>query len=89
MTAILTRPPKSVAGTTRRSDDVTRLLPKPLLVVVTTILLLIVLVPVLYIVLASVNSDISVASGAFFPVQFNLDNYVMFSCQIDKGLDWR
>ena len=83
MTAILTRLPKSVGGTTRRSDDVTRLLPKPLLVAVTTILLLIVLVPVLYIVLASVNSDISVASGAFLPVQFNLDNYVKVWSTVD------
>ncbi|CAN5530063.1 carbohydrate ABC transporter permease [soil metagenome] len=83
MTAILTRPPKSAGGSTRRSDDVTRLLPKPLLVVVTAILLAIVLVPVLYIVLASVNSDISVASGAFFPVQFNLDNYVKVWSTVD------
>jgi multiple sugar transport system permease protein len=83
MTAILTRPPKSAGGSTRRSDDVTRLLPKPLLVVVTVILLAVVLVPVLYIVFASVNSDISVASGAFFPVQFNLDNYVKVWSTVD------
>ncbi|CAN5445810.1 carbohydrate ABC transporter permease [soil metagenome] len=83
MTAILTRPPKSAGGSTRRSDDVTRLLPKPLLVVVTAILLAMVLVPVLYIVFASVNSDISVASGAFFPVQFNLDNYVKVWSTVD------
>jgi len=82
MTATLT-PPKSLGGSTRRSDDVTRLLPKPLLVVVTVILLLVVLVPVLYIVFASVNSDISVAGGAFFPVQFNLDNYVKVWSTVD------
>ncbi len=88
MTAVLSRPPKSVGGSTRRGDAVTRLLPKPLLAVVTTILLLIVLVPVLYIVFASVNSDISVASGAFFPVEFNLDNYVKVWSTVDlrKGL---
>ena len=88
MTAILTRLPKSLGGSTRRSDDVTRLLPKSVLVMVTTILLLIVLVPVLYIVFASVNSDISVASGSFFPVQFNLDNYVKVWSTVDlrKGL---
>lgn len=88
MTVILTRPPKNLGASTRRSDDVTRLLPKPVLVVVTTILLLVVLVPVGYIVLASVNSDISVASGAFFPVEFNLDNYVKVWTTVDlrKGL---
>lgn len=83
MTVILTRPPKNLGASTRRSDDVTRLLPKPVLVVVTTILLLVVLVPVGYILLASVNSDISVASGAFFPVEFNLDNYVKVWTTVD------
>jgi trehalose/maltose transport system permease protein len=71
MTATLTR------------NDVTRLLPKPLLVVITTVLLTVVLAPVLYIVFASVNSDVSVASGAFFPVQFNLDNYVKVWATVD------
>ena len=83
MTVILTRPPKSLGTSTRRSDDVTRLLPKPVLVVVTSILLLVVLVPLGYIVLASVNSDISVASGAFFPVELNLDNYVKVWTTVD------
>ena len=83
MTVILTQPPKNLGAPTRRSDDVTRLLPKPVLVVVTTILLLVVLVPVGYILFASVNSDISVARGAFFPVEFNLDNYVKVWTTVD------
>jgi trehalose/maltose transport system permease protein len=68
---------------TRRHDDVTRLLPKPLLIVVLTILLVVVLLPVLYIIFASVNSDVSVASGAFFPVEFNLDNYLKVWTSVD------
>jgi trehalose/maltose transport system permease protein len=52
-----------------------RLLPTPLLVTVTVILLGMVLVPTLYIVLASLNSDVGVASGEFWPSSFSLDSY--------------
>jgi len=67
---------KNARATSRRNADVTRLLPRPLLVVVIVVLLLVVLLPVSYIVLASINSDVSVASGAFFPTELHLDNYV-------------
>ena len=52
-----------------------RLLPRPLLVAVTVVLLAMVLVPTLYIVLASLNTDIGVASGEFWPSAFSLDSY--------------
>lgn len=71
MTATRTRRP----GVERRSADVTRLLPRPLLVVILVVLMVFVLVPVVYIVFASVNSDIAVANGAFFPTEFTLENY--------------
>ncbi|HAM25316.1 MAG TPA: carbohydrate ABC transporter permease [Microbacteriaceae bacterium] len=85
MTEILVRPPTLAGRTTtgRLNADVTRLLPKPLLVIVVTILLLVVLLPVLYIVLASVNSDVSVASGAFFPTELHLENYLRVWTTVD------
>jgi multiple sugar transport system permease protein len=52
-----------------------RLLPRPLLVIVTVVLCAMVLVPVLYIVLASLNSDIGVAEGQFWPSTFSLASY--------------
>lgn len=84
MTEILVRPPLlGRKPTGRLNADVTRLLPKPLLVTVVVILLLAVLVPLLYIVLASVNSDVSVASGAFFPTELHLDNYLTVWTTVD------
>ncbi|HEY8913646.1 carbohydrate ABC transporter permease [Lacisediminihabitans sp.] len=84
MTEILVRPPLlGRKSTGRLNADVTRLLPKPLLVTVVVILLLAVLVPLLYIVLASVNSDVSVASGAFFPTELHLDNYLTVWTTVD------
>lgn len=58
-----------------RQAEVTRLMPRPLLIVVITVLSAIVLIPVLYIFLASINSDISVAQGDFFPTELNWQNY--------------
>ncbi|TXN31084.1 carbohydrate ABC transporter permease [Lacisediminihabitans profunda] len=84
MTEILVRPPLlGRKPTGRLNADVTRLLPKPLLVTIVVILLLAVLVPLLYIVLASVNSDVSVASGAFFPTELHLDNYLKVWTTVD------
>ncbi|MGG7464411.1 carbohydrate ABC transporter permease [Plantibacter sp. YIM 135347] len=68
---------------TRRDSDVTRLLPRPLLVTVVTVLLVVVLAPVLYILFASVNSDVSVANGAFFPTELHLDNYLKIWTTVD------
>jgi len=43
------------------AKEAQRLLPRPLLVVITIVLCVIVVVPALYVVLASVNSDLGVA----------------------------
>jgi ABC-type glycerol-3-phosphate transport system permease component len=52
-----------------------RLMPRPLLVIVTVALCALVLVPVLYIALASLNTDVGVASGEFWPRRFSLTSY--------------
>ncbi|WP_458113125.1 carbohydrate ABC transporter permease [Arthrobacter sp. R1-13] len=59
----------------RRQHEVTRLLPTPLLVIVIAVLAAIVLVPMLYIFLASINTDISVARGDFWPAEVTFENY--------------
>ncbi len=76
------RAPRGRRGT---SDDITRLLPRPLLVAIITVLLVIVLGPVLYMLFASVNSDVSVAAGAFLPTELNLDNYLKVWSTVDLG----
>ncbi|MCU1523199.1 MAG: sugar transporter permease [Microbacteriaceae bacterium] len=85
MTEVLTRPITPRHPSTPRNDDVTRLLPKPLLVIVIAVLLVIVLAPVLYILFASINSDVSVAQGAFFPTELHFDNYVKIWSTVDLG----
>jgi ABC-type glycerol-3-phosphate transport system permease component len=57
------------------SAEAQRLLPRPLLVVLTALLCAIVLIPVVYIVLASLNSDVGVASGEFWPSSISLHSY--------------
>ena len=52
-----------------------RLLPRPLLVTVTVILCAMVVIPTSYIVLASLNTDIGVAEGQFWPSTFSVDSY--------------
>jgi len=52
-----------------------RLLPRPLLVIITLFLCAMVLVPVLYIVLASLNTDLGVAEGQFWPGSFSGTSY--------------
>ncbi|GLY93283.1 carbohydrate ABC transporter permease [Actinoplanes sp. NBRC 103695] len=52
-----------------------RLLPRPLLAVFTVLLCAMVLVPLAYIVLASLNSDVGVASGEFWPSSFTAESY--------------
>jgi multiple sugar transport system permease protein len=68
-----------IANRTRRNrtaaDEAQRLLPAPLLVVVTVILCAMVLIPTAYIVLASLNTDIGVAEGQFWPSSFSLASY--------------
>jgi len=55
--------------------EATRLLPRPLLATLTVLLCAAVLVPVSYILLASLNSDVGVASGEFWPSSFSLESY--------------
>ena len=68
-----------IANRTRRNrtaaDEAQRLLPPWLLVVVTVILCAMVLVPTAYIVLASLNTDLGVAEGQFWPSSFSLSSY--------------
>ena len=70
------------------ASEAHRLLPTPLLVTVTVILLGMVLVPTLYIVLASLNSDVGVASGEFWPSSFSLDSYtrIWTTAELATGL---
>ncbi|MFJ5955990.1 carbohydrate ABC transporter permease [Paenarthrobacter sp. NPDC092416] len=72
----------------KRQHEVTRLLPGPMLAIILTFLSAIVLIPVVYIFLASVNSDIGVASGEFWPSTFSLENYtkIWSSVGLAKGL---
>jgi multiple sugar transport system permease protein len=89
MNSDTTEPARRRRVKSRRADEVTRLLPRPLLVAVIVVLLTVVLVPVLYIVCASVNSDIKVASGEFFPSELTLDNYakIWSTVGLDVGLE--
>ncbi|MGO4472281.1 MULTISPECIES: carbohydrate ABC transporter permease [Arthrobacter] len=50
-------------------------MPGPMLAIILTLLCALVLIPVAYIFLASVNSDIGVARGEFFPSSFSFENY--------------
>jgi len=59
----------------RRQNEVTRLLPAWLVAVVALVLCSLVLVPLAYIFLASLNSDIGVARGEFWPSSFTWENY--------------
>lgn len=58
-----------------RQEDVTALLPRPLLIGATILICALIVVPLSYIIFSSVNSDIGVAEGDFFPTSFTLDNY--------------
>src|SRR3954452_11727127 len=70
-------PPRSAWRPRERtsSKEAQRLLPRPLLVIITIVLCVIVAVPALYVVLASVNSDLGVASGEYWPSSFSLQSY--------------
>ena len=77
MSTTATAPPVPARRRTGRSaaGEAHRLLPRPLLVIVTAVLLAMVLIPTSYIVLASLNTDIGVAEGQFWPSQFSLESY--------------
>ncbi|WBB67712.1 carbohydrate ABC transporter permease [Micromonospora sp. WMMD812] len=57
------------------SAEAHRLLPRPLLVTLTVLLCAMVLAPILYIVLASLNTDVGVAGGEFWPSTFSGESY--------------
>jgi multiple sugar transport system permease protein len=59
------------------SEEAHRLMPTPLLATLTTLLCLMVLIPVAYIVLASLNSDTGVAAGEFWPSSFSGESYTL------------
>ncbi len=80
MTTVSTTATAPPAATRRRggrtaAGEAHRLLPRPLLVIVTVVLCAMVLLPMAYIVLASLNTDIGVAEGQFWPETFSLDSY--------------
>jgi multiple sugar transport system permease protein len=57
------------------SGEAHRLLPRPLLVTITVLMCAFVLVPMLYILFASLNSDVGVAEGQFWPSSFSGVSY--------------
>src|ERR671928_2200383 len=78
MTATTTATPRPSAWRPRArtsSSEAQRLVPRLLLVIVTLVLCLIIVVPVLYVVLASLNTDLGVASGEYWPSSFSLRSY--------------
>src|SRR5258706_8625326 len=60
-----------------------RVLPAPAQGIGVAVLLLIVLVPVVYVFLASISSDLSVAGGTFLPTKYDLTNYVKIWSTVD------
>lgn len=65
------------------SEVVNRLMPRWLIIVISAFLCLLVLVPILYIVLASLNTDLGVASGEFWPSSFSGESYVKIWSTVD------
>lgn len=62
-----------------------RLLPRGVQVAVIGVLLVFVLTPILYMLFASVNDDLDVARGGFWPTGFHLDNYAKIWSTVDLG----
>src|SRR5919205_2545110 len=79
-TATTTATPRVAAWRPRArtsSAEAQRLVPRPLLVIITLVLCVIIVVPVLYVVLASLNTDLGVASGEYWPSSFSLKSYTL------------
>jgi ABC-type glycerol-3-phosphate transport system permease component len=68
-----------------RSEEVARMLPRPLRALVVAVLLAVVLGPVLYMLFASVSSDLSVAAGHFLPRDLAVGNYRRIWATTDLG----
>lgn len=66
-------------------SDVDRLLPRPVRALVVALLLVVVLGPVLYMVFASLGTDLSVAAGTFLPAELQPDNYLRIWSTVDLG----
>jgi multiple sugar transport system permease protein len=75
MTEVVAVPQARGAGGKAGRSDVFRLMPRSLVVVVTALLCALVLVPISYIFLASLNTDVGVASGEFWPRSFSGVSY--------------
>lgn len=69
----------------RSEPAVTRLLPKPLQAAVVAALLVFVGAPMLYVFLASVNSDLAVAEGDFWPSTVDFGNYRLIWSTVALG----
>lgn len=87
MTATETERPVRVSarGAGSRQAEVTRLLPNGLLAVVLILLCALVIIPLSYIVFSSLNSDVGVAQGEFFPTSFSWENYARIWTTIGLG----
>ncbi|WP_027345088.1 carbohydrate ABC transporter permease [Hamadaea tsunoensis] len=68
-----------------REAQVQQLLPGPLRMIVVAVLLLLVGAPMAYVGLASVNSDLDVVAGEFWPSHLVLGNYVSIWSTVDLG----
>src|SRR5665647_959095 len=68
-----------------RQAEVTRLLPNGILVVVLVVICALIAIPLIYVVLSSLNSDLGVARGEFFPSSFSLENYANIWTTIGLG----
>ena len=64
---------------------VLRLLPGPVLVIAVVVLSLWVLLPLAYVFLASINSDLAIAQGGIWPQTVHLDNYLKLWTTIQLG----
>jgi trehalose/maltose transport system permease protein len=62
-------------GNRTATGEAHRLLPGPVLVIVTVVLCAMVLIPIAYIALASLNTDLGVAEGQIWPSTFSLESY--------------
>lgn len=66
-----------------RDSAVVRVLPGPVQALSIVTLLLVVLIPVGYVVLASISSDLSVAGGTFLPTEYDPSNYSRIWSTVD------
>jgi multiple sugar transport system permease protein len=68
-----------------RQAEVTRLLPNGILVVVLVVICAFIAIPLIYVVLSSLNSDLGVARGELIPSSWSLQNYADIWTTIGLG----